>query len=181
MSRFDDLLARVETYQELAAENYNRIRKLAEDLSTGLCDFLESTSGACVFLVPPQGPFTPKDHGDAAFSMPPRGFRQLGPIAFGLAVRVSKGTDWLRVTLQCQKVGDKFTVHIIEGEGYTFELPLAEADAEPFYQHIYDHVYDWFDNLIERYKEGEDYSTLEIGFDFSDDDDEDDSNQNVMV
>ena len=178
MSRFDDLLARVETYQELAAENYNRIRKLAEELSGGMCEFMKSSSGACVHLVPPTGPFTPKAHGDAAFSAPPRGFRQLGPIAFGLAVRVSKGTDWLRVTLQCQKVGEKFTVSILEGEEYTFELPLAEADAEPFYQHIYDHVYNWFDTRIERYKEGEDYDTMEIGFDFSDDADDDDK---VMV
>lgn len=177
MSRFDDLLARVETYQELAAENYDRIRKLAEDLSAGMCDFLDSSTGACVHLVPPQGPFTPKDHGDAAFSMPPRGFRQLGPIAFGLAVRVSKGTDWLRVTLQCHKIGDKFTVHILEGDAHTVEMPLSAADAEVFYQHIYDHVFGWFDHRIERYEEGEDYSTLEIGFDFSDDEDD----EKVMV
>ena len=32
MARFDELLARVETYQGLVSENYDRIRKLAEDL-----------------------------------------------------------------------------------------------------------------------------------------------------
>lgn len=171
MARFDDLLARVATYQELAGENYDRIRKLAEDLKDGMCDYLGSSSGVCVHLVPPAGQFTPKAHGDEAFSMPPRGFRQLGPIAFGLAVRVSSGTDWLRVTLQCHKVGDKFTVNILEGEKYTFELPLVEADTEPFYAHVYEHVYEWFDDQIERYKDGDNYSTREIGFDFAEDDD----------
>lgn len=171
MARFDELLARVDTYQELAGENYDRIRKLAEELSAGMCEFMGSQTGVCVHLVPPRGEFTPKAHGDEAFSMPPRGFRQLGPVVFGLAVRVSKGTDWLRLVLQCHKIGDKFTVSILEGEKYTFELPLIDNDAEPFYQHIYDHVYNWFDDRIERYRNGDDYSTREIGFDFAQDDD----------
>jgi len=171
MARFDDLLAQVEAYQALAAENYDRIRKLAEDLSQGMCDFMASDTGVCVHLVPPQGQFTPKGHGDAAFSMPPRGFRHLGPIAFGLALRVSSGTDWMRVTLQCHKLGDQFTVNILDGDKYTFDLPLAERDTEPFYQHIYDHVLEYFSDPMERYKNGEAYSTREIGFDFAEDDD----------
>lgn len=170
MARFDDLLARVDTYQTLVAENYDRIRKLAEDLSAGMCEYMDSSTGVCVHLVPPAGQFTPKAYGDEAFSVPPRGFRHLGPIAFGLAVRVSSGTDWLRVTLQCHKVGDRFTVNILDGEKYEFSLPLANEDTEPFYQHIYKHVYDWFDDQIERYKDGDNYSTREIGFDFANDD-----------
>ena len=69
--------------------------------------------------------------------------------------------------MQCHKVGDNFTVNILEGEKYTFQLPLM--DAEPFYQHIYDHVFEWFDDRIERYKNGDNYSTREIGFDFAQD------------
>lgn len=169
MARFDDLLAKVEAYQELATENYDRIRKLAEGLSAGMCEFMDSKTGTCVHLVPPMGQFTPKAHGDGAFSMPPRGFRQLGPIAFGLAVRVSKDTDWLRVTMECHKIGDKFTVHILDGEEYTLELPLARETSEPFYQHVYEHVYNWFDARIQRYNDGENYDTREIGFDFAND------------
>lgn len=169
MARFDDLVARAETYQALAAENYKRIRKLAEGLTIGLCDFMGSSTGACVHLVPPAGPFTPKAHGDEAFSMPPAGFRQLEPVAFGLAVRVSNGTDWLRITLLCHKLGDQFTVSIVDGKKYRFELPLKDADATPFYEYIYEHLLDWFDDQIERYNDGDDYSTREIGFDFSHD------------
>jgi len=171
MARFDDLLTQVEAYQALAAENYDRIRKLAEDLSSGMREYMSSDSGVCVHLVPPVGQFTPKPYGDQAFSMPARGFRQLGPIAFGLAVRVSKSTDWMRVTLQCHKLGEKFTVSILDGDEYTFELPLKDNDAEPFYQHVYEHVFDYFKEPMERYKNGEHYSTREIGFDFAEDDD----------
>ena len=166
MANFDDLISTVEAYQALAAENYDRIRGLAESLREGMCDFMGSSTGVCVHLVPPAGQFKPKAHGDEAFSIPPRGFRPLGPIAFGLAVRVSEGTAWLRVTMECHKVGDGFSVNILGGEPYTFSLPLSEQDAEPFYQHIYDHVHDWFHDRMERYKEG-DYGSREIGFDFA--------------
>lgn len=166
MAKFDELLATVEAYQDLAAENYDRIRGLAESLREGMCAFMGSTTGVCVHLVPPTGPFKPKAHGDEAFSIQPRGFRPLGPIAFGLAVRVSNGTDWLRVTMECHKLGDVFSVNVLGGEPYKFSLPLADQDAEPFYQHIYDHVHDWFQDRMERYKEG-DYGSREIGFDFA--------------
>lgn len=166
MARFDDLLATVETYQDLAAENYNRIRRLAEELRDGLCAYLGASDGACVHLVTPAGPFEPRAYGDHAFSVPPRGFRPLGPVRFGVAVRVTKGTDWLRVTLECRKAGDTFTVQIEGGGEYDFKLPLAENDPEPFYAQIYDHVHDWFETRIERYRDG-DSGTREIGFDFA--------------
>ncbi len=171
MARFDDLLATVDTYQHLADENYDRVRRLAEGLRDGLCAFMGSEDGKCVHLVPPMGPFKPTEHGDKAFSMPSRGFRHLGPIAFGLAVRVSRGTDWLRVTFECVKIGETFTVNIMDGDKYTLALPLTEADTGPFYQHVYDHVHDWFLDRIERYQDG-DYRTRDIGFDFADDEDE---------
>lgn len=166
-SRFETLLETVDRYQDLAAENYDRIRKLAEELRQGLCDFMDAKDGVCVHLVPPTGPFEPKPYGDKAFSMPPRGFRQLGPVAFGLAVRVTKGTDWLRLTMECRKAGDVFTVRIAEGTEYQFELPLADHDPAPFYQHVYDHIQSWFATRIDSYQQGE-YGSREIGFDFAD-------------
>ena len=166
MTHFDQLVDRVDTYQTLAKENYDRIRKLAEELSAGMCNFMSASDGACVHLVPPVGQFMPKPHGDAAFSQPPRGFRPLGPIAFGLAVRVSRNTDWLRVTIECHKTGDTFIVRLLEGKQYKIALPLAEHEPEPLYQLIYDHVYDWFDKRIEQYLEG-DSGSRDIGFDFA--------------
>ena len=88
MSHFDELIETVEQHQKLADENYKRIRTLAEELRDGLCAFMDARDGVCVHLVPPGGDFKPKEYGDRAFSIPPRGFRPLGPIAFGLAVRV---------------------------------------------------------------------------------------------
>ena len=167
MSRFDDLIDTVETYQDLAAENYKRIRGLAEELRDGLCNYLDAKDGACVHLVPPAGPFEPKAYGDNAYSLPPRGFRPLDPIAFGVAVRVSRGTDWLRVAMDCRKIGEAFIVQIENGAEYEFELPLTDAAQEPFYAHVYEHVLNWFASGIERYKVG-DYGTREIGFDFAD-------------
>lgn len=168
MSRFDELIATVETYQALAAENYNRIRSLAEEVRSGLCDYIGASDGICVHLVPPTGAFEPKPHGDGAFSLPPRGFRPLVPIAFGLAVRVSQQADWLRVSMECRKVGEVFIVQIEDGAEYEFHLPLRDKDPEPFYEHVYSHVINWFAENIERYKVG-DYGTRGIGFDFADD------------
>ncbi len=168
MSRFDNLIETVEAYQVLAAENYDRIRSLAEEIRSGFCEFLGASDGVCVHLVPPAGPYKPKAHGDAAFSIPPRGFRLLEPISFGLAVRVSHGTDWLRLVMECRKIGDKFKIQIEDGSQYEFSLPLKDADPEPFYEHLYQHILLWFSDRIERYKEG-DYGTREIGFDFADD------------
>ncbi|MBR9834692.1 MAG: hypothetical protein GYB42_05775 [Alphaproteobacteria bacterium] len=166
MSRFETLVSTVSHYQRLAAENYTRVRSLADELRAGLCAYLESNDGICVRLVPPAGPFEPKDYGDHSFSIPPAGFRPLGPILFGLAIRVSHDADWMRVTMECQKIGETFVTRISGGEEYKLTIPLAEHDPEPFYQHIYDHVADWFQTQIDRYEAG-DYGGREIGFDFS--------------
>ena len=166
MSRFEALISTVATYQKLAAENYSRVRALAEELRAGLCGYIGAFDGVCVRLVPPAGPFEAKDYGDQAFSIPPQGFRPLGAILFGLAFRVSTGTDWMRVTMECQKIGDTFIVHIVGGEEYELSLPLKDNDTEPFYNHIYQHVLNWFEDQIHRYQAGE-YGRREIGFDFS--------------
>ena len=168
MSRFDRMIETVDTYQKLAGENYVRVRKLAEDIRQGFCDFLDAKDGICVHLVPPMGAFEPKPYGDQAFTVPPRGFRPLGPIAFGLAVRVTRGTNWIRLALSCHKVGDDFTVAVQGGPSYKFTLPVADHDPSSFYELVFDHIHDQFLDAIERYKEGE-YSSRTIGFDFSDD------------
>ena len=166
MSRFEALVSTVSHYQDLAAENYTRVRTLAEELRAGLCAHIGALDGICVRLVPPAGPFEAKNYTDEAFSIPPSGFRGLGPILFGLALRVSYGTDWMRVTMECQKIGDTFVTRIVGGEEYTLALPLADHDPLPFYNHVYEHVINWFQSQIDRYEAG-DYGGREIGFDFS--------------
>lgn len=166
MSRFEELIETVETYQKLAEENYSRIRRLAEEVRGGLCDYIGAPDGVCVHLVPPVGEFEPRPYGDQAFSIPPRGFRPLGPVTFGLAVRVSKSADWLRLTFECRKSGEEFIVEIQDGAAYTFTLPIKEGDSLPFYAHIYQHILGWFQENIQSYREGA-YGTRGIGFDFA--------------
>jgi hypothetical protein len=117
-------------------------------------------------LVAPAGPFEARDYGDEAFSLPPSGFRPLAPIQFGLAVRVSRGVDWMRVTIECQKIGDKLIARIVGGEEFTLQIPLAENEPEPFFEYIYQHVLGWFQDQVKHYQAG-DYGTREIGFDIS--------------
>ncbi|MFN4226338.1 MAG: hypothetical protein ACK4HR_08460 [Hyphomonas sp.] len=166
MSRFEELIATVEAYQALVEENYSRIRRLAEEVRGGLCDYIGAPDGVCVYLVPPAGPFEPRAYGDLAFSIPPRGFRPLGPVAFGLAFRVSKQSDWLRLRFECRKAGDEFIVVIEDGAEYTFHLPIREGDSAPFYAHIYQYILGWFRENIESYQDGA-YGTRAIGFDFA--------------
>lgn len=168
MSRLDKLVEIVETYQTLAAENYDRIRGVAEQIRGGLCDYIGMGEMTCVYLVPPAGPFEPRAYGDAAFSMPIRGFRPIAPVSFGLAVRLTRANDWLRVTLECRKLGETFIVHIEEGMEYEFKLPLSFETQLPFYEYIYSHIVNWFSDQIESYKNGE-YGSRSIGFDFADD------------
>jgi len=164
MSRFEELLKTVDTYQALADENYSRIRRLAEEVRGGLCDYIGAPDGVCVHLVPPAGPFEPRAYGDAAFSIPPRGFRPLGPVSFGLAFRISRKADWLRLTFECRKTGEAFVVGIEDGAEYSFRLPIGESDSDAFYAHIYTYILGWFAENIESYREGA-YGARSIGFD----------------
>lgn len=164
MSRFEELVEIVNAYQARAKENYDRIRTLAVDLKDGFCKFLGG-QGICVHLVPPVGPFKPATDLENAFTVPSRGFRPLGPVIFGLAVRVTHGTDWIRLVMHCHKLGEKFTVHIDGGPSYTFQLPLAEHDPTDFYELLLAHVRAQFTEAIDRYDRGTDARS--IGFDFS--------------
>lgn len=157
-----DLVAR---YRALSAENYARVRRLAEQLQSGFCGYLGAEPSPCVLLVPPGGPFEPKNYGDQAFSIPPKGFQPLGPISFGLAVRVSATGDWLRLALTCRKEGEAFTLRIEGGAAHTFTLPLADQDPSDFYELLRVHIENWFERAIADYEVG-DLGDREIGFDF---------------
>ena len=163
-TRHAALAALVEQHQERAKENYARIRGLAEALEQGYCAFLGADGPPCVLLVPPAGAFAPKSHGDEAFTAPPSGFQPLGPIAFGLAVRVN-GDDWMRFALTCRKEGEKFNVVVENGPSYTFRLPLADQDPIEFFELLHAHVTRWFAEAIEDYDRG-DVRDRAIGFDF---------------
>ena len=169
---FEHLINAATAYQAACQDNYKRVRTLADELRDGLQEWLGAKDGVAVHLVPPAGPFKPMANGDKAFSQPPRGFRQLEPIAFGLAVRVSKGTDWIRLILVCGKSGDKLSVGIINGKVYHFSLPLKSADPVPFYEHIYAHIISEFQERLDNYNDGA-YGGRDIGFEFGDSDEAD--------
>jgi hypothetical protein len=164
MSRADDLAKIVTRYRMLAAENYVRIRTLAEAIRDGFCTYLGSDGPPCVLLVPPLGPFEPRDYGDQAFSAPPKGFQPLGPIAFGLIVRVNQEGDWVRIAMRCFKEGETFRLEIAEGVDYNFRLPLEDTPPHEFLDALYAHLRDFFQSAVDRYESGI-YGEHEIGFD----------------
>lgn len=163
-TRFEELIHTAERHQALAAENYDRVRAIAEHVRGGFCEYLAASDGECVHLVPPAGPYEAKDYGDEAFSMPPKGFRPIVPILFGLAVRVT-ATDWMRVVLQCVKEGEHFTVYVEEDKSHEFDMPLPEDHMvnEVFYDMLHAHLMDEFRDQMEAYEQGE-YGGNEIGF-----------------
>lgn len=162
---YRDLLAVADRYRMLSQENYDRIRMIAEELRAGFCAYLGAEGPPCVLLAPPSGPFEPRDYGDQAFSVPPKGFRPLGPISFGFAVRVSEPGDWLRLVLTCQKEGEFFSVRIAGGGAYTFELPLSKQNPREFYDMLKAHLIGWFERSVSEYEHGA-YGERAIGFDF---------------
>jgi hypothetical protein len=166
VSRYAALTALAARYRGLAAENYGRTRALAESIRSGFCTYLNSDDPPCVMLVPPFGPFEPKPYDHLAFSVPPAGFQPLGPIQFGLAVRVSSTNDWIRVVLECVKEGDRFTVDIHGGGEHRFRLPLREQDPSEFFAALYAHLESFFAGAIEDYEHGR-YGVRDMGFDFS--------------
>lgn len=167
-TRYEDLTAIVAEHQKLAAENYDRVRSIAQHVRGGFCAYLASPDGDCVHLCPPYGPFEAREYGDEAFSMPPKGFRPILPIVFGLAVRVNASGDWMRVALQCVKEGEHFTVHIAEGKSHEFTLPLPVDSTvdEVFFDMLHEHLTTQFREQIEAYVEGE-YGGSDIGFHMS--------------
>lgn len=149
-------------YGALSLQNYAHIRALAERIASGLCAYLDPDDPPCVFLVPPQGPFQPRDYGGRAFTVPGRGFLPLGPIGFGLAVRVSGQTDYIRLVLSCAREGEELVVRIKEGGAYEFHTG-EDADLSDFFEHLYQHILNWYEERIRLYEEGN-YSGGGIGF-----------------
>lgn len=141
-------------YAALSLENYAHIRALAERIAREMCAYLHPNNPPCVFLVPPQGPFQPRDYGRRAFTVSGRGFLPLGPIGFGLAVRVSDHADFLRVVLSCAKEGEELVVRIKDGGAYEFHAGEADADLSDFFAHLYQHILNWYEERIRLYEEG---------------------------
>lgn len=165
-TRFEVLTGIVARHQQLAAENYRQIRAVAEHVREGFCAYLDASGGDCVHLAPPTGPFEPRGYGDEAFSLPPKGFRPIGPITFGLAVRVSQTPDWVRVALVCSKEGGAFNVEIADGKSHAFTLPLSKSEDRDFFDMLHAHLADGFSEQVRQYEEGA-YGGREIGFEMS--------------
>ena len=150
-------------YGERSFNNYAQIRSVAEAIRDGLCAWLDSEK-QCVFLVPPQGPFTAQNYRSAAFSVSGKGFLPLEPISFGLAVNISGEGDYMRLVLTCRKEGDKMFIHIEEGREEDLRLPLEEAQMTKFFESIYAHLLGWFETRVDQYDNGS-YGNNDIGFD----------------
>lgn len=165
-SRHDQIVEAAARYKALAGENYDRVCRLARALREGFCAYLAAAEPPCVLLVPPEGPFEPEDAGPRAFSIPPEGFQPLGPISFGLAVRIDSQGNWLRLALTCEKVGASFTVRVAGGGAHPVAMPLIENDFAELYDHLFARVLDWFRLAIDDYENGE-YGGRAMGFDFS--------------
>jgi len=162
-SRFEKLSAAAQVYGERSFDNYAQIRSTAEALRDGFCEWLDSST-KCVFLVPPQGAFQAQNYGSGAFSVSGQGFLPLEPLSFGLAVKVSKEGDFMRLVMTCRKEGDKMYVQVEDKRPAALSLPLDDDSLATFFQHLYQHLMDWFEGRVEQYDNGS-YGTNDIGFD----------------
>ncbi len=160
---FDKLSSTVSRYGALSFKNYALVRSFAERLRDGFCKYLAAEDGKCVYLVPPQGGFSPGPHGGAAYSVSGTGFLPLAPISFGLAVRVSTNGDWLRVVFHCAREGEAFNVQIEGGKSFDLELPLEDDDVVELFEPLYRYIYDWFDERISQSEHGN-YGSHDMGF-----------------
>jgi len=164
-SRFDSLADAAERYGRFSLENYAMIRGIAENIAPGFCRYLGRKKGVCCYLVPPEGPWAPQPYRSGAFSVSGGGFLPLEPISFGLAVRVSNTSDWVRLVLRCAKSGDELDVSIRDGRSFSLPLPVSDTHLHELFDHLHKHLVDWFDDHADRYEHGE-YSSQDIGFDF---------------
>ena len=163
-ARFETLADAAERYGALSLDNYALIRSVAENLALGFCKHLGGP-GKCVFLVPPEGPWSPQPYQSGAFSVSGTGFLPLGPISFGLAVKVSRSGDWLRLVLSCSKNGPAMEISIEGGRHFSLALPLDEADLSELFVQLETHLVDWFKDQSDHYQHGA-YGSRSMGFDF---------------
>lgn len=150
-------------YGDRSFDNYAQIRSVAEKLRDGFCAWLDNES-ECVFLVPPQGAFQAQNYRSAAFSVSGKGFLPLEPISFGLAVKVSKEGDYMRLIMTCRKEGARMYVQVEDHSKYTLDLPIEDGDLIPIFEGLHKHLVGWFTDRVENYDHG-DYSSTDIGFD----------------
>ena len=162
-SRFLQLSAAANTYGGRSLDNYVQIRSLAERLQASLCAYMQHDQ-KCVFLVPPQGPYSSKNYGSGAFSVSGKGFLPLEPISFGLGIRVSETGDFMRIVLHCRKEGDRIFMQVEETQAYDFSLPLTDEDLDACKEGLFQYMLHWFNGRVENYDHGH-YGTTDIGFD----------------
>jgi len=162
-SHLDKIAAAAKIYGDRSFNNYAQIRSVAEAIRDGLCAHLDDEK-QCVYLVPPQGPFTAQNYRSAAYSVSGKGFLPLEPISFGLAVNISGDGDYMRLVLTCRKEGDKMFIHIDEGREADLNLPLQEAELILFFENINTHLLNWFEGRVDQYDNGN-YGNNDIGFD----------------
>ena len=162
-SHLDEIAAAAKIYGARSFDNYAQIRSVAETIREGLCEWLDDGK-QCVYLVPPQGPFTAQNYRSAAYSVSGKGFLPLEPISFGLAVNISGDGDYMRLVMTCRKEGDKMFVHVDEGREFDFNLPLKDDELTQFFENIYKHLMDWFEGRVDQYDNGN-YGSNDIGFD----------------
>ncbi len=167
-SRLSKISEAAQVYGERSFDNYAQIRSAAEQMRDGLCAWLDHEN-ECVYLVPPEGPFSSQNYRSAAFSVSGKGFLPLGPISFGLAINISGEGDYMRLVMTCRKEGEKMFVNIEDGRAIELALPLQQTELAQFFEHIYTHLLLWFEGRVDQYDNGQ-YGNADIGFDIMRDD-----------
>jgi len=162
-SRRDKLAKAAEVYGERSFDNYAQIRSVAEQIRNSLCKYLDNER-QCVYLVPPQGPFSAQNYRSAAFSVSGKGFLPLEPISFGLAVNISGEGDYMRLVVTCRKEGHAMFVQVEDTPHYEADLPISEDSLQHMNENIYQHLLHWFSDRVRQYDEGH-YGSSDIGFD----------------
>ncbi|WP_339746116.1 hypothetical protein [uncultured Maricaulis sp.] len=164
-SHFDVLADAAERYGRFSLDNYAHVRNVAESVSSGFCRYLSGGEPVCVYLVPPTGEWAPQAYQSGAFSVSGTGFLPLDSISFGLAVRVSRTGDWLRVVLTCTKKGPEMEIEIENGSTFALELPVRAEQLVKLYDTLFEHLTVWFSQQADFYENG-DYGDHAIGFEF---------------
>jgi len=162
-TRLDTISDAAKIYGARSFDNYVQIRSVSESIRDGLCNWLDD-GNQCVYLVPPQGPFTAQNYRSAAYSVSGKGFLPLEPISFGLAINISGDGDYMRLILTCRKEGDKMFIHVDEGREVDLNLPMREDELTHFFESIYEHLMGWFEGRVDQYDNGS-YGNNDIGFD----------------
>jgi len=161
--RITTIAKAAEVYGQRSFDNYAQIRSFAETTRDELCQWL-SPDHQCVFLVPPEGAFGAHNYRSAAYSVSGQGYLPLKPISFGLAVRISKEHDFMRLKMECRKEGDVMFVTIEGTRNIRVPLPVDKDALLPLFEVIYTHILEFFTLSVDEYDNGN-YGGTDIGFD----------------